>query len=245
VSSDHGHVEIAGRAVPVVRLQADSNPASVAAALASAGLPVGVSVVVLVGGAGGLQPAEARTCSVLFERVLLPVIEEIGGVLVDGGTDTGIMSLAAKARRSIGGQLPHVGVVAEGTVRWPGSTHEPEDAADLEPDHTHFVAVPGDRWGDEATWLSVVASAIAGTAPSVTVLANGGDVAYEDVRLSIAQQRPVLVLDGTGRSAAAIAAARSGGPADPRAAKLAASALVRVARGDPDAVRAALASALA
>jgi SLOG in TRPM, prokaryote len=245
VSTDPGHVEIAGQAIPVVRLTPGSTTAVVAAALAAAGLPVGAPVVVLVGGAGGLEPAEARACSVLFEQALLPVVEDIGAVLVDGGTDAGIMSLAAQARRRIRGRSPHVGVVAKGTVRWPGDVREPHDAADLEPHHTHFVVAPGDRWGDEAPWLSVVASAIAGPAPSVTVLANGGNVAYDDVRISVSALRPVLVLDGTGRAAAAIAAARSGAPADPRAVTPAASALVSVARGDPDAVRAALATALA
>jgi hypothetical protein len=79
----------------------------------------------------------------------------------------------------------------------------------------------------------------------VTVLANGGNVAYDDVRISISALRPVLVLDGTGRTAAAIAAARSGAPADPRAVMSAASALVSVERDDLDVVRAALATALA
>jgi SLOG in TRPM, prokaryote len=245
VSSDHGHVQLSGKAIPVVRLTAGSSAAVVAAALTAAGLPVRAPVVVLVGGAGGLGPAGARTCSVLFERALLPVIEDIGAVLVDGGTDAGIMSLAAQARRRIGGRSPHVGVVAEGTVRWPGSVREASDPADLEPHHTHFVVVPGDQWGDEAPWLSVVASAIAGPAPSVTVLANGGNIAYDDVRISLDTHRPVLVLGGTGRTADAITVAHEGSLADLRARELAASDLLRVVHDDPNALRAALATALA
>ncbi|MGH3995926.1 MAG: hypothetical protein ACRDTJ_00495, partial [Pseudonocardiaceae bacterium] len=139
---------------------------------------------------------------------------------------------------------PRVGVVSEGTVRWPGRPAAREDAADLEPHHTHIVAVPGDEWGDEVPWLSAVAGALAGPAPSVTVLANGGAIAYHDVGHSLAASRPVLVLSGTGRTAEDISTARAGRPADPRAAQAAASTLLTTVPPDPRAVHAALATAL-
>jgi hypothetical protein len=100
----------------------------------------------------------------------------------------------------------------------------------LEPHHTHFVLVPGDCWGDDAPYLARVATLVAGGAPAATILVNGGEITFEDCRLSIAESRPVLVLAGTGRTADTIASAAAN-PADCRdlrAVALAQSPLVRV-----------------
>ncbi|MGH3935434.1 MAG: hypothetical protein ACRDS1_10745 [Pseudonocardiaceae bacterium] len=238
------YVQLKGHAVRVLRVPPTVGGTALVALLREAGLPIGVPVVVLVGGAGGLEPADTAACADLFASALVPLIESAGAVLVDGGTDAGIMRLAGRAAQRAEASFPRVGVVSEGTVRWPGQPPAREDAADLEPHHTHVVAVPGDEWGDEAPWLSAVAGALAGPAPSVTVLANGGAIAYQDVRHSLAAGRPVLVLSGTGRVAEDISTARAGRPGDPRAAEAAASALLTTVPHDPRAVRAALAAAL-
>jgi hypothetical protein len=47
----------------------------------------------------------------------------------------------------------------------------------LQKDHTHFILTPGSDWGDEAPWLSRLASVLAGDAPSLTLLINGGAIA--------------------------------------------------------------------
>jgi hypothetical protein len=219
--------------------------------LRRAGLPLGRPVVVLVGGADGLTGTQTEACEVLFTRALVPVLEAARAVLVDGGTDSGIMRLAGCARHRAHARSPQVGVVAEGTVRWPPDSGQ--DAAepprsdarvDLEPHHSHIVAVPGDRWGDEGPWISAVAAALSVDHPSVTVLANGGDLAYADVGRSLADGRRVLVLGGTGRAAAQLADAVAGLPAEPRAVALARSPLLTVLGDDPHTVRSALAAAL-
>jgi hypothetical protein len=83
--------------------------------------------------------------------------------------------------------------------------------------------LPRSASGDETPWLGHVTDAIADGLQSVT-----GDVTYADAAASLARGRPLIVLAGTGRSADAIAAARSGEPADPRAVEIAAPALTRV-----------------
>ncbi len=70
---------------------------------------------------------------------------------------------------------------------------------------------------------------------------NGGEITYTDVAESIERGRPVVVLAGTGRTADAIAEARSGQAADGRAAAIAASPLTQVvAVDDAAALRAAI-----
>ena len=74
-----------------------------------------------------------------------------------------------------------------------------------------------------------VAGVVAGRRSSVTVLINGGQIAYTDVAASLRSGRPVVVLAGSGRTADAIAKARAGNGGDNRAVEIAASPLTTVA----------------
>lgn len=148
-------------------------------------------VLVLVGGAGGMTLGHMDLFRDLLAD-LLPVLVDRGVAVVDGGTDSGVM----KVMGGLKGELTLVGVAAEGTL----------GDVSLENNHVH-VLVPGSEWGDESPWIAEVASVIAGMWPSVTLLVNGGEIAYSDVAESIERQRTVFVLEGTGRTADAIAAA--------------------------------------
>jgi hypothetical protein len=203
-------------------------------------------VLVLVGGAGGLEAAdEGRLTSLIREHVLPPVVHA-GATVVDGGTDSGVMRAMGNARVEAGAQFQLVGVAAVGTVPGPGDVPEHVAETRVEPQHTHIALVPGDTWGDESAWLSEVASVLSTGHPSVTLLLNGGEIAYADVDHSLAAGRPVVVVAGSGRTADAIAAAAHGSPGGPRAARIAASPLVRVVPLDPPRmVSAALAEVLA
>lgn len=196
-------------------------------ALGLAGRPQ--PVVAVVGGAGGLDESGIAALTSLFTGAIAPVIRERGAVAVDGGTDTGVMRLMGRARAA-GEPFPLVGVAALGAVNFPGHRGTNPDSAPLEPNHTHFVLVPGAQWGDEVPWLAAVASIVAAGRPSVTLLVNGGEISLADASSSLANNRPVLVLAGTGRAADRIAAAVSDPAAcdDPRIAELALSPLVRV-----------------
>lgn len=220
-------------------------PGDLPAALAAGGLPNARPVLVLVGGAGGLSAAERARLTPLFAHGLVPAVERTGAAVVDGGTDSGVMRLLGEARAASRGAFPLVGVVAEETVRLPDGGAARDDAADLEAHHTLFVVVPGADWGSEAPWIQRTATQLARTAPSMTVLVNGGDIAFGDAFLSVEAGRPVLVIAGSGRSADQIAAALRGEPADARARELAASHLVsQVDVDDPEALCEAVTRAL-
>jgi hypothetical protein len=202
-------------------------------------------VVVVVGGAGGLSGTELDGLRPVFQTGLLPVLEERGAVGIDGGTHAGVMRLFGEARAEALASFPLVGVAAGGTVRLPDDPTAPDDAADLDPHHTHLILVPGDEWGAEAPWIARIATELSGTLPAVTVLVNGGEIAYADVRRSVEAGRPVVTVAGSGRTADQLAAALSGGPADARAVELAASGLVRaVPVEDPSALAGLLTTVL-
>jgi hypothetical protein len=196
--------QIGDASAPHIRVSREDE---IQATLDNAGVGRGRVVVVLVGGASGMDEKDLDMLTVVLREAVLPTLERYDAVVVDGGTDAGVMRLIGQARAATGGQFPLVGVAAEGTVVVPGDGPTSADAAPLEPNHTLFLLVPGTEWGDEAPWITQVAGVIAGSQPSVTLLVNGGQIAYTDVAGSLDSGRPVVVLAGSGRTADAIAEA--------------------------------------
>lgn len=222
-----------------------ANRSGIAAALAAGGIGVSTEVIVLVGGAGGMDDRVAAALSELMSDAVLPTVVRYRATVVDGGTDSGVMRLIGRARAGSDVDFLVVGVAAEGTVTLPGGVPPQPDAADLEPNHSHVLLVPGTEWGEEAPWISDVAGVIAGDRPSVTVLVNGGSIAFEDAARSVAAGRPLVVVAGSGRTADAIADAHFTGQGDPRAVEIAGSSLTFVARlDDPGAVASAIIACL-
>lgn len=181
---------------------------------------------VLVGGASGIGEADMTRLQRLFVEEIAPVAQELELAVVDGGTDAGIMRFMGQARTEIGGTFPLIGVAAVGTVILLDIPPPSSDAAPLEPNHTHFVLVPGSHWGDESPWISCVATVLSDGFPSVTLVVNGGEITFRDVSHSVLADRPAIALDGTGRTADKLAAALRGEATDWRAKQLAASGKV-------------------
>jgi SLOG in TRPM, prokaryote len=181
-------------------------------ALRRLGLDAPRPVVALVGGASGL--VDGGHLRDLFTDELVPVVRRVGAAIVDGATDAGVVALVGRARaEDEAAGFPLVGVAVEALVR---------AEAEIEPHHTHLLLVPGSDWGDETPWLARVAGALAGPRPSVTVLVEGGEIALADVEESVAAGRRVVVVEGSGRTADALAGAADG----PRLDALRASGLV-------------------
>ncbi len=190
-------------------------------------LPIPSVVLVVVGGASGLAADTLQQLQFLFIDVLCPIAEKAGLTVIDGGTDAGVMQLMGQARAATGSTFPLVGVVALSKAILPQAQPVDEDAAPLEPNHTHFLLVPGHDWGDESAWIAKVAEILAGGKPSATILINGGLIALnQDVPNSLEHGRPVLVISGSGRSADRLAAAIEGQTTDPKTQKLVDSGLI-------------------
>jgi hypothetical protein len=199
------------------------HPTDLSNALPAIGLHGSRPTIVLVGGASGLSDSYLDSLRQLFVERLAPLAEKSGAYVVDGGTDSGVMRLMGQARYAINGTFPLIGVAAIGTIILPNIKNSFADAAPLEPHHSHFVLVPGIAWGDESPWMAQVANVLADGAPSVTILVNGGKIALLDVRYSIVADRPVVVVDGSGRTADLLAAALRGETIDVKALELAES----------------------
>ena len=201
-------IELAGgRRARVVSAAIDAPAEEVARAL---GIDSRRGVVVLNGstdeGGGGVD-AEVRR--LLVEGVAVVVNGE-RLCAVTGGTDAGIF---AAFGAGLDGSAIAIGVAPSALVAWPSRSPRAPDAVPLEPHHTHFVLVDGSEWGDETAMMMELTRTLAGDAPSVAVLAGGGNVARRELLAHVAAGREVIVLGGSGRLADEVAG-RSGSDAE-------------------------------
>lgn len=201
-----------GALTPGVRIE---DPARLPEALATLGLREPRPVLVLVGGAANLDPSVAGPLGRLFEA-LAPRLDRLGAAVIDGATAYGVMELMGLARRRTGCRFPLVGVAALGTVDIPGLGFDgPRGTAALDPNHSHFILVPGHRWGDESPWISATAGVLARGRQSLTLVAAGGEVTRLDVSEGLGARRPLLILAGSGGTADQLARWRRGGEPPP------------------------------
>jgi SLOG in TRPM, prokaryote len=183
------------------------------AALIRLGVARDVPVILLIGGASGMESGQAEAAEAAIRWGVAPVAAELGATVVDGGTDAGVMRLAGAARIALDSAFPLVGVVAEALLLTHADMDQPR--AFPEPNHSHLVVVPGSDWGDETPWLFDVAQWIAGTHPIRTVLVNGGPIARAELEESIRRGIPAIAIRGTGRAADDVSAEGFGDPSTP------------------------------
>ena len=184
---------IASHPAPIFEV---GTPGALPAALAAFGLTAGRPVLVSVGGASGLAAPVAEELGALFRERLAPLLDRLRAVVLDGGTDAGIMALMGRARRDAGAGFPLLGIAPRGTVVLPGE-HRRGGVA-LEPNHSHLLLVPGSDWGDEIPWMCRLATLISGTRASAMLVSGGGRVTARDVEAGLAAGRPALLLCATG-----------------------------------------------
>ena len=163
-------------------------------ALTGLGIPHPKTVIVLVGGAGGIGFMDKFPMRKAV-GVVARLAEETQSVVVDGGTQAGIMTEIGRQRKGNKLSFLLIGVVFDSLLM------KEEPASILDSNHTHFFLIPGDEWGDESGWISKIATGIAGDQKSITLLVNGGNISRTDVEYSLLENRPTFVMRGTGRMA--------------------------------------------
>jgi hypothetical protein len=178
------------------------------------------SAIVIVGGAGGMSEEDIAKVQIFFQKHLIPFAQKKNAVIIDGGTDSGVMGAIGRARYLTGADVPLIGVIArdvEGIMSM------------LEPRHTHFIFCPGSNWGDESEWIAAATSALAGSIPTIGIVINGGQITWNDVGLNIHYGRPVLIAEGSGRTADIIALTSTGHAFDSKAIVLIRTGKVHIA----------------
>lgn len=165
------------------------------------------ALIMIIGGAASLNEALESRLLQLFNRGIARAAAKTGALIIDGGTQAGVMSLMGQGVAAQGRKSVLLGVAPSGTVTYRGGPAEGsiENSAPLDPNHSHFVLVEGKEWGGETELMFEIAKTLAKGIPVVAVLAGGGDIARKEVLISVRQGWPVIVIEQTGNFADEIA----------------------------------------
>lgn len=174
------------------------------------GLTENRPAIFITGGASNMSSEDMERTRRIIEDGIAPFAARHNAIVVDGGTESGVMQMIGQARHIHNYKFPLIGVAPLGKVEYPGHVN-PDKEADLEDSHTHFVLVDAADWGDESNMIISITRAICeGGKPAIGVLINGGRIARQEVLLATSQGQnslPILVLEGSGRTADQIATA--------------------------------------
>lgn len=151
-------------------------------------------VIVLVGGAGGIEPQDQASVQQAI-KIVAKLAEETGATIIDGGTRAGIMNEIGKQRAENEYSFPLIGVLPDGKLI------NKDPLLVMEKNHSQFFLVPGSQWGDESIWIAKIATSMAGGEKSMTILVNGGIISKTDVEFGLKEKRLAVIMRGTGRLA--------------------------------------------
>jgi hypothetical protein len=224
-------------------LSAGSNTA--AADLAGGlNLPDFPSLLVLMGSAGSLDEALLPQLTRLYNLGIIPAVTESKAVVIDGGTDSGVMRLMGQSFSSQNCGVALIGVAPGALVSYPGMQASANpDLMALEPNHTHFILTGGTQWGDEtATFFNLVATLLernkitpqpvkwpkkampeSGKVKGIGLLIGGESVSRKEVLRAVRIGLGVIIVAGSGGLADQISAAladRAQVPADAELAEI-------------------------
>jgi len=175
--------------------------------LKSLGIAQPHALIMVFGGAKGLDDSRKPRLAELFTSAVAPAAAELGALIIDGGTQSGVMAMmgAALAQNSRESQL--LGIAPTGKVTYPGAPNQANigDGAPLEPNHTHFVLVESDEWGGETSTMFKLAQAL--NVAVATMLINGGQIAENEASRTVRNGWPLFVIEGSGRFADELSAA--------------------------------------
>ena len=165
------------------------------------------AVILLFGGAAGLDESRKAHLATLFADGVTPVAAELGALIIDGGTQSGVMAIMGEAVARHPGKCQLLGIGPDGKVAHPeiACASARSDGARLEPNHSHFVLVESNEWGGETTKMLEIARAF--NAPIVAILVNGGAIAADEALQSVRNGWQLLVMEGSGRFADELSAA--------------------------------------
>lgn len=188
------------RTALAVTLDAAADPAS---ALAALHLPPFSGVIVVHGGAGGMEPECMQAVRDFLAAGVIPLAQQRQLLLVDGATHVGVPLILGELRQRAGATFPLVGVMPHRFALYLGGPPPDEQRYPLNPGHSHFVFVSGDAFGAESALLVGLLRATG--KPGLVLVINGGQIVLEEVQRHAALGNPIVLVRGSGRMADALA----------------------------------------
>ncbi len=161
------------------------------------------TLIMIAGGAAQMEEAQRPLLAQLFTHGVAQFAVARKSLIIDGGSLSGVMELMGIGIAEQHSASPLLGVAPVGCVSYPGQSLEAahQERVPLDPNHSHFVLVETNEWGGETATMYELASLFSQGCPSVAILANGGAIAIQEVLYNVRQNRPIIVLEGSGRAA--------------------------------------------
>jgi hypothetical protein len=170
--------------------------------------------VFLSGGASRMQEDHQRQLLAMLDALSMIAKNGLRLAVGDGGSQAGIMEAAGKARLASANAFPLIGVA-------PAREIPPQGKTPIDPNHSHIVAVDNptapaqDTWGSETDTMYWMFGRLTEGRPSVTIVANGGDITLAEVEANVRAGRRLILIEGSGRAADALVSLLKGTkPAD-------------------------------
>jgi hypothetical protein len=168
------------------------------------------SIILNIGGAGNLNEADDFRLINLFSRAVAVATRDNESMIIDGGTDSGVMSLMGMGVVDRGKKTDLIGVAPAGKVSYPGmgESKKGTETFPLEPNHSHFILVNTDNWGSEKETIFNLVKHFTDKSkdlPVLTLLVNGGPLSKYELLSSVRAGYPVLIIEGSGRMADEVA----------------------------------------
>jgi hypothetical protein len=208
-----------GRSAHLLNVDGEANAQEI---LGTFGIHPPQAVVIISGGAGNMEKSKLRRLAPFFSFGIARAAKKRNALIIDGGTQAGVMELMGRGVADQGNETDLIGVAPSGRTTFPGASEveNVQDRANLDPNHSHFVLVTGNNWGDETALMYNLAETLYqgnfGKAktergekkvPTVTVLAGGrvGGIAMREAQATVRKGWPLVVMEGSGQLADEIA----------------------------------------
>jgi hypothetical protein len=204
-----------GNRAPAVCVSRLAPPQKILGAL---NLPQPSALLILNGGIVKMETRLQTQLDRLLQDGLARAAAEGGVTLLTGGTDAGIFAMLGQGLARWGRTAPCIGVAVAGLVRW---ANHSQGEWPLQPDHSHFVLVEGEQWGDETATMYALAEKLSLGCPSLAVFAGGGRVTMAEMEANVRQKRKMILLSGSGRTTDAVLAWKKKSDDDDRLAHIA------------------------
>jgi len=162
-------------------------------------------LITVSGGAAKLEQHLQARLRQLFSRGVARVAADLEAVVIDGGTQCGVMEMIGQGVVDRERKSPLIGIAPKAQVFYPNkpeSENNPDTIA-LEANHSHFILVDAQDWGSEVEVMYNLAKDIVKdtTVSAVTILVNGGDLSRQEILRSVRLGWPIIIVEGSGRLA--------------------------------------------
>ncbi len=185
--------------------------ASVDDMIKSLGVRQPETIIISLGGAKDLDTDKIAKLTHMYSRGVADAAEDLDALIIDGGTDSGVMAMMGQSLRNRKKKLALLGIAPEGKILLSDSQVPDETGRyPLEPHHSFFMLAKSNEWGGETDLMVEVAKSFSFKAQVVVVLANGGENAKIEMLRCVREGWPIIILKDSGRFADHLADLKEG-----------------------------------